>query len=301
LFNEIPEYTKRSDNFKILSPRYARKTFGQKSIWEGSTPTIQTGNVVASTVPTESKTATGYLPKEGFTYKDLAGKLDPLSVINLAKLTASNFANRNHIVPGSMKANEASLVMAPMAPNLNISTGSQFNPLYQNAAAENRAMGRRIAKVTDLDKGMSARLGAEKVANEALIKGDLVNQDFLNRVRATQSEANYKNLLTNLQTTTENKARIAQVASKRHLIGAEAARSDAAQFDQYLSSLASGIEAKRLKKEKEETMGRYFSLINDPEYRNLSKQYDTDYSETVLANLKKQFEDSEKNLTTKSK
>jgi len=230
----------------------------------------------------------------------LLKEIDPLSAINLLKLTSSNFANKNRIVPGLMKANEASLVMAPMVPNLNISTGSQFNPLYQNAAAENRVMGRRIANVTDLDKGMSARLGAEKVANEALIKGDLVNQDFLNRVRATQSEANYKNLLTNLQTDTENKARIAQVASKRHLIGAEAAREKAAQFDQYLSSVGSGIEAKRLKKEKEETMGKYFSLINNPEYKNLSKQYNDEYSEIALANLKKQFEDSESKLATKS-
>lgn len=256
-------------------------------------------NTPISNIPT--KTQSGALGVDRkWDIKTLSGKVDPLAAINLAKLTASNLANKR-IHRDLIKANEASYYANPIMPRINLNTQSTFNPLYENMASQNRMLGRNIAKSTDIDRGTVARLNAEKMANDVMIKGDLANQDTINKLRAAQNEMDYKVLLANSEAVTKNRANLAGIASKRSLIDAELRKDRAGQFDQYLSSVASGLEAKRLKKEQTEAREKYFSLVTDPEYKKLYEEYNTNYSEEALANLKKQFEDANKTNLYKPK
>lgn len=228
-----------------------------------------------------------------FTYKDVLKQIDPLMIVNIAKLARSNKAN-NDIIKEAIKANEASYYHTPLSPKVNVPTQVPVNFIYENAAASNRLEGRRIANsISDINKSIYARLGAEKNATENTIKGDLINKEAIYKNRLAQAEYDYKTNLTNQQVDATNRANAAKVASQRWSIFAQGNQAKAGQMDQFLTSIGFSMEAKRLKEERKEALEKYYSGVDTSEYQTDLNRYNEMYSPAAEEALRKQVESEE--------
>lgn len=224
--------------------------------------------------------------------------INPLDVINVSRLALGLSANKQ-IISDYLKANEASYFATPLPEKTNLRVGSYLNPMFEREASNIRRTGRRIAGSTsDLNKGIIARLQAEDLASQNVIKGDLATQDYLNKLRGAQQELDLRTAEGRRAAMAENLAKRAQVDNRRWTIMGEGESAAQTMKDQFLAFLGENIKMKQLEKKQDAGAKSYYDYFLNSPYSAEYQDYNKKFSQQGALERKKAFEDAQTGTTT---
>lgn len=242
----------------------------------------------------------GYDTREGLNLGKLTANINPTDIIRFAQLGSANYFN-NQATKQYIKAIQESYSPDLLAKRVNLKMPSIFNPQVEREAANYTQMGRRIAGATaDWDKGVAARLEAERGASDIRLKGALESQQAINQLTGKQQELDYQVAETNRGVVNTNRAKYADMNSRiAQTLGYKTA-TQGNILENFLSATGTSVQNRMDEKKRDTANEKYLALFNDPEYKRLMKEYNEDLSEAALAEKKKAFLDDRANSTNKT-
>lgn len=240
----------------------------------------------------------GYDTREGLNLGKLTANINPTDIIRFAQLGSANYFN-NH--QQYTKAIQESYSPDLLAKRVNLKMTSIFNPQVEREAANYTQMGRRIAGATaDWDKGVAARLEAERGASDIRLKGALESQQAVNQLTGKQQELDYQVAETNRGVVNTNRAKYADMNSRiAQTLGYKTA-TQGNILDNFLSATGTSVQNRMDEKKRDTANEKYLALFNDPQYKAMIKEYNEDLSEAALAVKKKAFLDARANSGNKT-
>lgn len=229
----------------------------------------------------------------GTSLSKFTASINPTDIIRLAQLGSANYFN-NH--KQYIKAIQESYSPDLLAERVNLKMPSIFNPQVEREAANYTQMGRRIAGATaDWDKGVAARLEAEREASDIRLKGALESQQAINQLAGKQQELDYQIAETRRGVFNTNRAKYADMNSRKAQALGYKTATQGNVLDNFLSATGTSVQNIMDEKKRDTANEKYLALFNDPEYKAMMKEYDEDLSEAALAAKKKAFLDARAN------
>ena len=235
----------------------------------------------------------GYDAREGFNLGKLAEKINPTDILRLAQLGSANYYN-NQATKQYIKAIQESYSPDLLAKRVNLKMPSIFNPQVEKEAANYTQVGRRIAgATTDWDKGVAARLEAERGASDIRLKGALESQQAINQLTGKQQEFDYQVAETNRGVVNTNRAKYADMNSRiAQTLGLKTA-TQGNIMENFLQATGTSRQNEMDEKRRDTATEKYLGLFNDPQYKAMMKEYNENLSEATLAEKKKAFLDAQ--------
>lgn len=256
-------------------------------------PTIPTATTATTVEQNLLAEGMGYDTREGFNLGKLAEKINPTDILRLAQLGSANYYN-NQATKQYIKAIQESYSPDLLAKRVNLKMPSIFNPQVEKEAANYTQVGRRIAgATTDWDKGVAARLEAERGASDIRLKGALESQQAINQLTGKQQEFDYQVAETNRGVVNTNRAKYADRNSRiAQTLGLKTA-TQGNIMENFLQATGTSVQNKMDEKKRDAATEKYLGLFNDPQYKAMMKEYNENLSEATLAEKKKAFLDAQ--------
>lgn len=236
----------------------------------------------------------------GISLSKFTASINPTDIIRLAQLGSANYFN-NQATKQYIRAIQESYSPDLLAERVNLKMPSIFNPQVEREAANYTQMGRRIAGATaDWDKGVAARLEAEREASDIRLKGALESQQAINQLAGKQQELDYQIAETRRGVFNTNRAKYADMNSRKAQTLGYKTATQGNVLENFLSATGTSVQNRMYEKKRDTANEKYLALFNDPEYKRLMKEYNEDLSEAALAAKKKAFLDARANSGNKT-
>ena len=233
--------------------------------------------------------------------KNIKGFLTSTNKSDLANLAMyiNTLASNKKSTDAQMQAAQAGVVQIPTLEKRYIRIATPNLSLVEKQATGLQSEAKNIASnLSDVDKGIAARLQANEQAANMRLQSQASAQEYIDKLKAAQMESDADIAARNLEIIKGNRMSQTQADQQNYLLASNLIAANATALNNLIYGFGENLKVSDMKRNRD----AMYKLVSDPEMKKLYDEYNKLGSEEGMRPYKTAYEESQKgtNIAKKS-